>query len=85
MTSTYEKEAERARIMLESLNACKEHSWGLLESHQYKNLSGYGSYHRRDQFYCSKCLEIKIVSRDLYVKSGDDIKHYRPDWFTYVL
>lgn len=59
-----------------------DHSWAILEAKQWKETSGYGSYHRRDQFFCSKCLELKIIARDYYCTSSGEMKYQIPDWFT---
>lgn len=61
---------------------CDKHSWSFLETQQWFEKDGYGSFHRKDIFYCRNCADLKIAKRVHYLGSNHTPRLEKPDWYT---
>ena len=63
-------------------DTCDKHSWSFLETQQWFEKDGYGSFHRKDIFYCRVCTELKINTRYHYVRFNHTPEMEKPEWYT---
>lgn len=60
----------------------QEHTFVHIETKQWFDKSGYGSWNRIDLFFCDECLHMKEVKRTKECKSNSIPEIDKPDWYT---
>ena len=78
MSANVSVDEKKAKALMEQ--SCV-HKFKWLQTRCRRDTSGYGSYYRVDEFYCTKCLLLRQVDRTLHETSGG-IKQGPPDWYT---
>ena len=58
------------------------HHWVHMESLQWFDVSGYGTFHRKDIYHCDQCLEMRHTLQSKELHAGDKPKHHIPGWYT---